>query len=381
MTSGLGLAAVLLAHRSPFSFKKMPKGKDRQLSTSETTTAPMSRNVTEDGSPQIMEEFDDLTEDNMTPTLSEVLDLSRTPHEDAMATLPPWDSSRYQMLHILRAASRNWLSQIEIHYDSRDKRAVPVKRFTPQWFQAQSQAVSALKDILMLERSGGVAPPFPAESWCSGAYKDSASGAVLLVCEQELGDSLFDFCTTLPNAGGEREAEALAILRSLIQATMDLDSLGLAHGRIRAENTWLQQLPNGDCKVLLSDFGESRGLGDKGSDAMFLAPELVEGSPQPTHAGDLFSCGVLGYALAMGRYPWFSTRPGKCKTFSFAKSHGVQSLLGDRRCPASKEGRMSSEYKEILGCLLDVDPGIRQQKAMSMRVTLPHPVHPPHPEP
>ena len=26
-------------------------------------------------------------------------------------------------------------------------------------------------------------------------------------------------------------------------------------------------------------------LGTSGSDAMFLAPELVEGSPQPTHAG------------------------------------------------------------------------------------------------
>ncbi|CAE7573155.1 unnamed protein product [Symbiodinium sp. CCMP2592] len=209
------------------------------------------------------------------------------------------------MLHVLRAASRSWLSQIEIHFDSLEKRAVPVKRFTPQWFQAQSTTVSTLKDILVLERSGGVAPSCPIDSWCSGAFQDGASGAVLLVCDEELGDSLFDRCVELPVPGSAREAEALTILRSLIQATVDLDSLGMVHGRIRAENTWLQHLPNGDCKVLLSDFGESRSLEEQGSDAMFVAPELVEGqSTTPTHAGDLFSCGVLGYALAMGRYPW-----------------------------------------------------------------------------
>eukprot|EP00437_Effrenium_voratum_P009582 CAMPEP_0181432118 /NCGR_PEP_ID=MMETSP1110-20121109/18601_1 /TAXON_ID=174948 /ORGANISM="Symbiodinium sp., Strain CCMP421" /LENGTH=390 /DNA_ID=CAMNT_0023555509 /DNA_START=73 /DNA_END=1245 /DNA_ORIENTATION=+ len=381
--TGLGLAAMLLEHRGLFSYAKMlPKGNDRQLSTStETTAAPMSRNVTEDGSPFVVEDL--ISEESVTPSLSEeALALQRTPYEDALATLPAWDSARYEMLHVLRAASRSWLSQIEIHFDSLEKRAVPVKRFTPQWFQAQSTTVSTLKDILVLERSGGVAPSCPSDSWCSGAYQDVASGSVLLVCDEELGDSLFDRCVALPVPGSTREAEALRILRSLIQATVDLDSLGLAHGRIRAENTWLQHLPNGDCKVLLSDFGESRSLEDQGSDAMFVAPELVEGqSTTPTHAGDLFSCGVLGYALAMGRYPWFSTRPGKCKTFSFAKSHGLQSFLGDRRCPASKEGRMSSEYKEILGCLLELDPGIREQKALSMRATLPQPVHPPHSEP
>ncbi|CAE7608635.1 GIN4 [Symbiodinium natans] len=374
MATGFGLAGMLLAQRGVLSYKKMPKeskeSKDRQLSSStETTAAPMSRNVTEDGSPAVQEDL--FSEENFTSTMSEVMEFQRTPYEDALTTLPPWDSGRYKMLHVLRAASPSWLSQIEIHFDSWDKRAVPVKRFTPQWFQAQSETVSTLKDILMLERAGGVAPGCAADTWRSGAYKDDPSGAVLLVCDEDLGDNLFDCCETLPNPGSAREAEALTILRSLIKATLDLDSLGLVHGRIRAENTWLQHLPNGDCKVLLSDFGESRTLDDKGRDAMFLAPELVDGPPKPTHAGDLFSCGVLGYALAMGRYPWFSTRPGECKAFSYARSHGVRSLLKDRRCPASKEGRMSPEYKEILGCLLEVDPGIRQQKAMSMQTILP----------
>ncbi|CAE7941836.1 Pskh1, partial [Symbiodinium sp. KB8] len=471
--TGLGLAAMLLEHRGPFSYAKMlPKGNDRQLSTStETTAAPMSRNVTEDGSPFVVEEV-------FTVFTSLVCNKG-----------PASSSFRQDQCYIL-SERRRWLcrgmkcftcserppGQIEIHFDSLEKRYCS-SEFTRDRMQRGAQEFSSKReqDILVLERSGGtdlrqpgycleveglgflaatlcarsctILPKrfmvlgclpgaslictlggvvalchrafvderdvevlkrsivrnmmaiigkkngrglrvpgnmqFPSQKLSSG--EDVASGSVLLVCDEELGDSLFDRCVALPVPGSTREAEALRILRSLIQATVDLDSLGLAppgcrHGRIRAENTWLQHLPNGDCKafvlvfrvvkVLLSDFGESRSLEDQGSDAMFVAPELVEGqSTTPTH--DLFSCGVLGYALAMGR-------PGKCKTFSFAKSHGLQlgsdggqSFLGDRRCPASKEGRMSSEYKEILGCLLELDPGIREQKALSMRATLP----------
>ncbi|CAE7595520.1 Pskh1, partial [Symbiodinium necroappetens] len=120
--TGLGLAAMLLEHRGLFSYAKMlPKGNDRQLSTStETTAAPMSRNVTEDGSPFVVEDL--ISEESVTPSLSEeALALQRTPYEDALATLPAWDSARYEMLHVLRAASRSWLSQIEIHFDSLEK--------------------------------------------------------------------------------------------------------------------------------------------------------------------------------------------------------------------------------------------------------------------
>ncbi|CAJ1429986.1 unnamed protein product [Effrenium voratum] len=343
MTSGCGLAPLLLAVGD---YDDM-KATDRQITDS--THAPMSRNSTEEGSTSTPAVRMDNTEDEY---MSDVF-------EDASPRnrIPPWDTSRYEKLRVLRAASKHWSSQIEIHFDTLQHRCVAVKRFTGQWIKAQMN----LQEALMLEREGRPG----SASDASGVFQDYNTGELLLLCKEELQRCLFDVCADLGPVGAEREREALEILRSLLATAADLERLGVVHGRIRTENAWLQT--RGEKReVLLSDFGSDDSGGE---DEAFRAPELVENAER-SHATDLFSCGVIGYALAMGRYPWFSSVPGKCKAFGFARAEGIQRFLADPRCGASKEGRMSAEYKEILSCLLDMDPSRRQQKSMSMTASL-----------
>ncbi|CAK9100736.1 unnamed protein product [Durusdinium trenchii] len=325
------------------------KATDRQRQLSASTTEPMSRNTTEERSPAFVrldsweDDHDGLVSLESSFTLSEaVVGFSRI----CPSKWPFWDTSRYELMRVLRAASKSWPCQIEIHFDTLEKRTVAVKRFAATWIQAQTN----LQEIFLLEKAGGV--NFTKSDAALGAFQDAQSGEVLLLCDQELQECLFDHCAKMGPPGPAREEEALRILRSLLQVAKDLEK---PHGRIRAESVWLSEMTTSHSfKVLLSDFGSIEEKGE----AVFL-------SESDSLASDLFSCGVLGYALAMGRYPWFSTMPGKCKAFAFVRANGIRSFLADRRCPASKEGRMSEEYKEILSCLLEIDPCLRQQQSMS----------------
>eukprot|EP00913_Durusdinium_trenchii_P030651 g28706.t1 len=282
------------------------KATDRQRQLSASTTEPMSRTRTR---PRSEAPLSCGSTVGKTTTMA----WSRSSPPSPCRRLwwwPFWDTSRYELMRVLRAASKSWPCQIEIHFDTLEKRTVAVKRFAATWIQAQTN-LQDLPPIFLLEKAGGV--NFTKSDAALGAFQDAQSGEVLLLCDQELQECLFDHCAKMGPPGPAREEEALRILRP-------------KERRMTTSHSF---------KVLLSDFGSIEEKGE----AVFL-------SESDSLASDLFSCGVLGYALAMGRYPWFSTMPGKCKAFAFVRANGIRSFLADRRCPASKEGRMSEEYKE-----------------------------------
>lgn len=361
MTSGLGLASMVLPQGQQCNPKMAEditkEATDRQRQLSEVTTvAPMSRNCTEDTStatpsPMVLTDWLD-EEDAMTSLESEGSRKLSRMWSGTFSPWPTWDSTRYELSRVLRSASMTWPCQIEIHFDKMEKRNVLVKRFTTDWIQMQTN----LQEALSLEKAGGQPPLDPERlSTFQDCYNN---GGLLLLCDQDFEECLFDHCNKMGPPGPAREFEALRILRSLLQLTQELPK---AHGRIRAESVWLKMVPADGadgCKVLLSDFGALE-TGALRGDTVFLS------EAPSSFATDLFSCGVLGYCLAMGRYPWFSTLPGKCKAFGFVRDNGIRRFLADKRCPASKEGRMSAEYKEILSCLLETDPSLRQCSAMS----------------
>lgn len=321
-----------------------------------------------------------------------------SPQRLAETALPPWDWKRYQMLRILRPASKNWVCQVELYRDVVDERIISVKRFPSGWITESaghqketelphlecglSEALEvgdSLQELLLLENLT-CAEATRAGDISSGAFCDLDSGDLLLVCRQVLEHNLFDHCQGLGPPGLERESEALGILRSLVKTAMALHEAGITHGRIRAESAWLQKRSDGSYEVFLTDF-VTNGPGI-GPDACYRAPEpLGSGSdacnqaPEPPgsrseKAADLFACGVLGYALAVGCYPWLSTVSGKCRAFSFAENHGIDRFLQTAKCPASRKGCMSADYKAILGSLLDLDPEKRLSKASELRSEL-----------
>lgn len=304
------------------------------------------------------------------------------------------------MLRILRPASKNWVCQVELYRDVVDERIITVKRFPSGWITESagnqretepphlecglSEALEvgdSLQELLFLESltCSEATGTFGASP---GAFCDLDSGDLLLVCRQVLEHNLFDHCQGLGPPGLERESEALRILRSLVKTAMAFHEVGITHGRIRAESAWLQKRSDGSYGVFLTDFA-TNGPGI-GPDACYRAAEPLSSGPEPDacyqapeppgsgseKAADLFACGVLGYALAVGRYPWLSTVSGKCRAFSFAENHGIDRFLQTAKCPASREGCMSADYKAILGSLLDVDPEKRLSKASELRSEL-----------
>lgn len=93
----------------------------------------------------------------------------------------------------------------------------------------------------------------------------------------------------------------------------------------------------------------------------YMAPEMFVQRSYDALAADVFSCGVCAYALAMGSYPWSSTRPNACLAFMFAQRFGLKELLQKRRLAASRQrvpiaSCMSPELHELLVSLLKMDP-------------------------
>eukprot|EP00933_Yihiella_yeosuensis_P078701 TRINITY_DN90489_c0_g1_i1.p1 TRINITY_DN90489_c0_g1~~TRINITY_DN90489_c0_g1_i1.p1 ORF type:complete len:212 (+),score=35.22 TRINITY_DN90489_c0_g1_i1:2-637(+) len=188
--------------------------------------------------------------------------------------------------------------------------------------------------------------------------------------------NLLDFFAKLGAPGPEREKKAFLIFKQLLKSILDLHALGLAHGAITADNTWIREIsksrpgvpghPEDDYEVVLTGISASSPtwsadkIPNKDEDSMYLPPEARESHEAKdfdVRAADLFACGVLGYALATGLRPWYSTKPGSCKAFGFAKSHGPDNFLKEAKCPASRlPSCMSPEYRELLCSLLQMDP-------------------------
>lgn len=301
--------------------------------------------------------------------------IKRASTEPRKTNFSPWDGGRYQLMRILRPASKHWPCQVETHWDEVLGSRVGVKRFpskyicdSPEDFR-NSNAKNPWQEILFLEQMhlNGSAQKH-ASLECNGIFYDSPTGDVLLVCKKVPEGDVFEFCQNLGPPGPEREYSALLVLEAVLRAVQELHNMGIAHGNIRAETVWLHSIGHCQYEALLFDMsvGSSDFLPGKNiSDAVYRGPEFskpvtAKRELQDWVAADLFACGVLGFALAMGRYPWFSTAPGACKAFEFARTQGMAKFLSSFNCSSSKRGAMSAKYRAILAQLLDLDPSERQ---------------------
>lgn len=301
--------------------------------------------------------------------------VKRASTEPRKTDFTPWDGTRYQRMRILRSASKHWPCQVETHWDDVLSSTVGVKRFpssyisdSPEDFRISQNRheKNPWQEILLLEKINlkGSGQKHPSLE-CNGIFYDAPTGDVLLVCKKVPEGDVFEFCQNLGPPGPEREYNALLVFESLLRAVQELHKMGIAHGNIRAETVWLHSIGHCQYEALLFDIAVGSPDFLPG-DAVYRAPELSS-KPGFVHlqleerlAADLFACGVLGFALAMGRYPWFSTAPGACKAFEFARTQGIAKFLSSFSNPGTKRGAMSSEYQAKLAHLLSLEPSERQ---------------------
>jgi serine/threonine protein kinase len=238
-----------------------------------------------------------------------------------------------------------------------------VKRFEANWilqsFQEYlasggNQCGNPWKEIMFsewLKQHGQGHQVLTAESV---AFHEASTDDVLVMCPMVPDCDLFEKCQKLGRPGSEREANALSVLKALVRSLFCMHEMDVAHGKIKAESVWLQEAAwtVEGFEVLFSDFGHN----DQ-ERSPCTPPEVTTDSTYDNKASDLFACGVLGYCLATGSYPWLSTVPGTCKAFDFARQHGVRPFLarGLRKYPRA----VSAQYEEILTALLEINPGER----------------------
>jgi serine/threonine protein kinase len=317
--------------------------------------------------------------------------------------LPSWDSQRFRFQRVMMPAPSGG-GQIEMHMDRMTGQTVAVKRLPHHWVKDSPQAFReanryALEnpwlEMAVSARFSRPGPEYiPGVCSFQGAFR-SAAGEALLVSEFLPDGDLFEIANRFGPPGPQRERQAWCMVRSLLGTVRALHSHDVAHGDISLENIMMRRRLAGHAKrqvqgeVVLVDFGAtvvgnlSEATGIRGK-ASYQAPEMHSQQTYDARACDLFACGVVAYSLAVGSYPWNSTRPGECIAFEYAQKYGLEAFLQKRKVALGPDSvkvpvasMLSQEYQRMMLRLLDFDPDRRVMieplvLATVMQAAVPH---------
>ncbi|KAI9089509.1 hypothetical protein K1719_029114 [Acacia pycnantha] len=172
----------------------------------------------------------------------------------------------------------------------------------------------------------------------------ATKGKIFLVMEFVKGGELFAKVTK----GKMKEDLARKYFQQLISAVDFCHSRGVTHRDLKPENLFVDE--NGDLKV--SDFGLSALPEQRRSDGMlvtpcgtpaYVAPEVLKKKGYDGSKADIWSCGVILYALLSGYLPF----QGENVMRIYKKAFKAQYVLPDW---------ISPEAKNLISKLLVVDP-------------------------
>lgn len=282
--------------------------------------------------------------------------------------LPLFDEERYQFRRLLHPSVRNG-GQIELRLDTLTGASVAVKHVPSHRLQACLSAnpldlEDPWQEMAVTTYLGRPGPArVPGVCACHGAFR-AANGDAMLVSDFLPGGDLFDVASELGEPGPWREQQAWLLIRSLLETIMTIHSRGVAHGDVSVENILRQQ--GYPMSIALIDFGMAvagdltKTVGVRGKPS-YQAPEMHTQPFYDARCADLFACGVVAYALATRSYPWSSTRPGSCLSFSYAQKHGIEAFLKRRKVSVGGIWRplnyfLSVRYKQLLLTLLSLEP-------------------------
>jgi len=151
------------------------------------------------------------------------------------------------------------------------------------------------------------------------------------------------------------EKQARATLLELIKAVQHSHSVGIAHRDIKLENILLDK----QGKTWLIDFGlcalvEKNKLSREwcGSDN-YLSPQIVRRTPYDPFQADVFSIGVVAFALLFGVFPF------ECLRVNSKYSNDPSRPLPRLHVRFPSDVKVCREVKELLISMLEDDPDAR----------------------
>jgi len=177
------------------------------------------------------------------------------------------------------------------------------------------------------------------------------ASSVYLVMEYFGG---YDLYTTLEERNYKPYSELTSkeIFKQLVEAMMHCHQKGIAHRDVKLENILMDKLGN----IKLIDFGLCDFVNDVGNKTRlcvdsvgspaYISPEILTGKPYDGFKADVWSCGVVLYALLFGCFP-FSTSQYKLL------------VSGEPLVVQFPESRVSPCAKELLRSMLKLQPDSR----------------------
>jgi 5'-AMP-activated protein kinase catalytic alpha subunit len=167
-----------------------------------------------------------------------------------------------------------------------------------------------------------------------------------LIMEYASGGELFDFIVARSRVP---EREACQLLLQIIGGVEYLHSLRIAHRDLKPENMLLD---HSQSSIKIVDFGLSNTYEPEGllktacGSPCYAAPEMIAGKKYAGLKADIWSCGVILYALVCGCLPFEDS----------STSVLYQKIMqGAYRSPAF----LTEAVRDLLGSVLCVDPGTR----------------------
>lgn len=179
--------------------------------------------------------------------------------------------------------------------------------------------------------------------WCDW-FASSNAVAIML----ELGEG-GDFQQALRAHGPLDELMLRPVVRQLCSALAHLHSQQFVHRDVKLENLLCSDAAWPPSRLLLCDFGHACAISDAEADREFLGtpgyapPEVIKG-PSWSYCADLFSCGVVIYALIADTLPIVCWPDG---------AEGPPDISGRAWWSVSVEAKL------LLLALLSIDPNER----------------------
>ena len=188
-----------------------------------------------------------------------------------------------------------------------------------------------------------------------------------LVMELLSGEDLFD---VLAASGGSTRPSRRRVLVEMCDALAEAHAQGIVHRDLKPENVFLARARRRRARVKVLDFGvakmmiaEERSDGEPESllTAMgallgtpeYISPEMCRGEVVGPSA-DIYSCGVLLYALLTGQPPFVTVRPLDVVT---------KHILDRPRPPRELVPDLDPALEAIVLQALEKQPGARQPSA------------------
>ncbi|CAK8994275.1 unnamed protein product [Durusdinium trenchii] len=282
------------------------------------------------------------------------------------ANVKPWESGSFQYVKKIEDAGRNH-GRVDMMNGSRYSCTVAVKKMPNRWVEKgpkefakkhPSECECPWRSIAILQELTNKG--FDPTCRLMDVFRDDHY--TYAVSELASGGDLFSWCLNHPVPTPDREAEMLPLVAQTFSAVEWLHTLGIAHRDLSLENILLTGCGESPQLVKLIDFGMAH-LGRWCPAATTLgpgkpsyqAPELHLKREYDGFLADTFSLGVVVYAMALGNYPWQSTKPGRSRVFDWVSCHGILPFLQRREIA----GCFSEAFIDMMAALLHTQPAQR----------------------